>query len=76
MFSHLSEQKQVSLVVFLFVCVQGMCQGVFMGSAAELVSGGWAGKARLLYRLHISTDVYLLFAGKGSLKSVLVVQWR
>lgn len=25
---------------FLFVCVQGMCQGVFMGSAAELVSSG------------------------------------
>lgn len=78
MFSHLSEQKQLSLVGFLFarvcVCAQGMCQGVFMGTAAELVSSGWARKARFLYRLHILTDFYLQFAGKGSLKLVLTVQ--
>lgn len=65
---------------FFCLCVcartEGMCQGVFTGTAAELVSSGWTRKARLLYRLHIFTDFYLQFAGKGSLKSVLTVQLR
>lgn len=47
---------------FLFVCVSATCQAVFMGSAAELVSRSRAGRSRLLYRLHISADVYLHFA--------------
>lgn len=47
---------------FFCVCVLGTCQAVFMGSAAELVSRSRAGRSRLLYRLHISTDVYLHFA--------------
>lgn len=61
-------------VVPVCVCAQGMCQDVFMGTAAELVSSGWAREARLFYRLHIFTDFYLQFAGKSSLKSVLTVR--
>jgi len=75
MFSHLSEQKQLSPVGFPFACVRvGNVSGCFYGQCCQPVSSGWARTARLLYRGDVFADSYLQFAGKGSVKSALTVQ--